>query len=177
MKYSAILSARSRRKNSVRCIYYPEEKLQLIKATGNRPGRLVPDHPQPAGEGLPERIIQIHPFEGSQIIAGRVLLYHPGVTSRIDHRAQQACLYQCDYQYHYLHSSRADDFIIAMCNLIQRLTIDSLHIVGDIYDRGPGAHIIMDTFVRLPQFRYPMGKSRYPLDGCTHRVMKLVWPT
>lgn len=32
-----------------------------------------------------------------------------------------------------------------MCNLIQRLTIDSLHIVGDIFDRGPGAHIIMDT--------------------------------
>lgn len=40
---------------------------------------------------------------------------------------------------------RADDFIIAMCELIQRLAIDSLHIVGDIYDRGPGAHIIMDT--------------------------------
>lgn len=40
---------------------------------------------------------------------------------------------------------RADEFIIAMCELIQRLAIDSLHIVGDIYDRGPGAHIIMDT--------------------------------
>ena len=44
-----------------------------------------------------------------------------------------------------ISTGRADDFIIAMCNLIQRLTIDSLHIVGDIYDRGPGAHIIMDT--------------------------------
>ena len=40
---------------------------------------------------------------------------------------------------------RADEFIIAMCNLIQRLVIDSLHIVGDIFDRGPGAQIIMDT--------------------------------
>lgn len=40
---------------------------------------------------------------------------------------------------------RADKFIVAMCNLIQRLVIDRLHIVGDIYDRGPGAHIIMDT--------------------------------
>ncbi len=39
---------------------------------------------------------------------------------------------------------RADDFIIAMCNVIQRLTIDSLHIVGDVYDRGPGSHQIMD---------------------------------
>ena len=42
-------------------------------------------------------------------------------------------------------TGRADHFIIAICNLIQRLTIDSLHIIGDIYDRGPGAHIIMDT--------------------------------
>lgn len=39
---------------------------------------------------------------------------------------------------------RADEFIIAICNLIQRLTIDSLHILGDIYDRGSGPHHIMD---------------------------------
>ena len=45
-----------------------------------------------------------------------------------------------------ISTKRADDFIIAMCKLIQRLTIDSLHIVGDIYDRGPGAHIIMIRF-------------------------------
>lgn len=44
-----------------------------------------------------------------------------------------------------ISTGRADEFIVAMCNLIQRLTIDSLHIVGDIFDRGPGAHIIMDT--------------------------------
>ncbi len=40
---------------------------------------------------------------------------------------------------------RADDFIIAISNVIQRLSIDQLHILGDIYDRGPGAHVIMDT--------------------------------
>lgn len=44
-----------------------------------------------------------------------------------------------------ISTGRADEFIKAMCYLIQRLAIDSLHIVGDIYDRGPGAHIIMDT--------------------------------
>ncbi|MEG2281846.1 MAG: fructose-bisphosphatase class III, partial [Rikenellaceae bacterium] len=42
---------------------------------------------------------------------------------------------------------RAYDFIVALCNLIQRLTIDTLHIVGDIYDRGPGAHKIMDRLL------------------------------
>ena len=43
---------------------------------------------------------------------------------------------------------RAKEFIIAISNLIQRLTVDRLHILGDIYDRGPGAHIILDTLMR-----------------------------
>ena len=42
---------------------------------------------------------------------------------------------------------RAQDFIIALSNLIQRLVIDHLHIVGDIFDRGPGPHIILDTLM------------------------------
>jgi fructose-1,6-bisphosphatase-3 len=46
-----------------------------------------------------------------------------------------------------INIGRANEFIIAICNLIQRLTIDKLHIIGDIYDRGPGAHIIMDTIM------------------------------
>ncbi len=41
-------------------------------------------------------------------------------------------------------TGRADDFIIAIANVIQQLAIDQLHILGDIYDRGPGAHIILD---------------------------------
>lgn len=43
---------------------------------------------------------------------------------------------------------RAPQFITALSQLIQRLVIDHLHIVGDIYDRGPGAHIIMDTLIK-----------------------------
>lgn len=43
-----------------------------------------------------------------------------------------------------IHIGRSDAFIIAMCELIQRLVVDRLHLVGDIYDRGPGAHLIMD---------------------------------
>lgn len=47
-----------------------------------------------------------------------------------------------------ISTGRADDFIIALCNVIQRLAIDQLHILGDIYDRGEGAHIILDTLQR-----------------------------
>ncbi len=46
-----------------------------------------------------------------------------------------------------ISTGRAKDFIIALCELIQRLAIDHLHIIGDVYDRGPGAHIIMDRLV------------------------------
>lgn len=42
---------------------------------------------------------------------------------------------------------RARDFIVALCELIQNLVIDHLHIVGDIYDRGPKAVQIMDKLM------------------------------
>ena len=43
---------------------------------------------------------------------------------------------------------RAEPLIVALSELIQRLTVDHLHIVGDIYDRGPGPHIIMEKLIR-----------------------------
>ena len=42
---------------------------------------------------------------------------------------------------------RAENFIIALAELIQRLVVDHLHILGDIYDRGPGPHFIMDRLM------------------------------
>tara|TARA_R100001143_G_scaffold63607_1_gene73973 strand:+ start:19787 stop:21766 length:1980 start_codon:yes stop_codon:yes gene_type:complete len=44
-------------------------------------------------------------------------------------------------------TSRAEAFIIALANLIQRLSIAHLHVIGDVYDRGPGSHIIMDKLI------------------------------
>ena len=43
----------------------------------------------------------------------------------------------------------ADKFIIALCELIQNLTIDVLHIIGDIFDRGPRADIIMNELMHF----------------------------
>lgn len=56
-----------------------------------------------------------------------------------------------------ISTGQADSFIIAICNVIQRLSIDQLHILGDIYDRGPGAHIIMDTLCNYPNFDIQWG--------------------
>ena len=44
-------------------------------------------------------------------------------------------------------TDRAKAFIVAMAKLIQRLAIARLHVIGDVYDRGPGAHLIMDKLV------------------------------
>lgn len=54
-------------------------------------------------------------------------------------------------------TGQAEDFIEAMCNVIQRLSIDQLHILGDIYDRGPGAHLIMDMLTDYPNFDIQWG--------------------
>ena len=60
-----------------------------------------------------------------------------------------------DKEYYYteiintiIRLDRAPAFIIAMSELIQKLTVDHLHIIGDIYDRGPGPHIIMDRLMK-----------------------------
>lgn len=44
---------------------------------------------------------------------------------------------------------KADEFIIALCETIQRLVIDRLHLVGDVFDRGPGAQFILETIAHL----------------------------
>ena len=56
-----------------------------------------------------------------------------------------------------ISTNQADSFIIAICNVIQRLSIDSLHILGDIYDRGQGAHIILDTLLNYKDYDIQWG--------------------
>ncbi|MGN1341141.1 MAG: fructose-1,6-bisphosphatase [Oscillospiraceae bacterium] len=48
-----------------------------------------------------------------------------------------------------LDTGIADHFIKSLCELIQSLAIDKLHIIGDIYDRGPRADIIMDELMKM----------------------------
>ena len=48
-----------------------------------------------------------------------------------------------------LDTGIADHFIKELCKVIQSLAIDSLHIIGDIFDRGPRADIIMDELMKM----------------------------
>ena len=42
---------------------------------------------------------------------------------------------------------RASNFLVQLCELIKRLAVDHLHLVGDIFDRGPRADIILDSLM------------------------------
>ena len=46
-----------------------------------------------------------------------------------------------------IQTGKAKDLIVAMCDLIRRLVVDHLHIIGDIFDRGPSPHLIMDDLM------------------------------
>ncbi|NLK02479.1 MAG: fructose-1,6-bisphosphatase [Clostridiaceae bacterium] len=49
-----------------------------------------------------------------------------------------------------IEADASKSFIIAMCNMIQNLCVNSLHILGDIFDRGPGPHRIMEELINFP---------------------------
>ena len=51
----------------------------------------------------------------------------------------------------------AEQLIIAICNLIHSLTIDTLHIVGDIFDRGPGSSKILDELANIRDYDIQWG--------------------
>ena len=79
-----------------------------------------------------------------------------------------------------ISTGRADDFIITICNVIQRLVIDQLHILGDIYDRGPGAHIIADILCEYGSWDIQWGNhdilwmgAKAGNDACICNVLRI----
>ena len=125
-------------------IYYPEQKLELIKARETDIDdwyritihQLVKVCREVSAKYTRSKVRKSLPEDFSYII--EELLHER--TDDIDKAAYVAVIVNT-----IISTGRADDFICAICNVIQRLAIDQLHILGDIYDRGAGAHKIMDT--------------------------------
>ena len=146
----------SEKKELCTLIYYPEEKLELIKS--QEPdledwyqvtlNQLVRVCRNVSSKYTRSKVRKALPREFSYII--QELLHEssvePNKSAYVDRIIRTI-----------ISTGRADDFIIAMCNLIQRLTIDLLHIIGDIYDRGPGAHLIMDILCDYHNFDIQWG--------------------
>ena len=134
----------SERRELCTLIYYPEEKIELIKAAESDIDdwyhitihRLVAVCRDVSSKYTRSKVRKSLPAEFAYII--EELLHER--TDDIDKAGYVSVIVDT-----IISTGRADDFIIALCNVIQRLAIDQLHILGDIYDRGSGAHIILDT--------------------------------
>lgn len=127
-------------------IYYPREKMALILAkTKNKKDwykitlyRLIAVSKRAASKYTRSKVRKALPPEFAYVIEELI-------TEKDDVRDKES-YYDAIVQT-IIRLGRAEDFISALCELIQRLVVDHLHILGDIYDRGPGPHIIMDDLM------------------------------
>ncbi len=126
-------------------IYYPEQKLRLIKAQQNEPDTFY--------STTLVQLIKVCREVSAKYTRSKIRKELPSDFSYVIEELLHETPSKGDKKFRYynvlintiIETQRADDFIIALCNLIQRLAIDRLHLLGDIWDRGAGAHLIMDT--------------------------------
>ncbi len=128
-------------------IYYPKEKKERIKKTEENMEdwykitlyRLIEVCKNTAGKYTRSKVRKALPPEFAYVIE-ELITVRPEVSDKESYYSSIIATI--------LQIRRAELFIIALSKLIQRLTVDHLHIVGDIFDRGPGPHIIMDKLMR-----------------------------
>ena len=129
-------------------IYHPEKNLQKISRDGRNMEdwqrvtiyRLVLICKEVSSKYTRSKVRKKMPKEFAYIIDE---LLH------VDYNDDNKRVYYGEIIYSMIDIQVADKFIIALCELIQNLTIDNLHIIGDIYDRGPRADIIMNELMQF----------------------------
>ncbi len=137
-------------------IYYPEEKLAIIK-------KEVEDIQEWYSINL-YRLIEVAREVSSKYTRSKVRKAMPkGFDYIIDELLHlQGCGPDKETYYKQIISSiieldRADEFIVAISNLIKRMAIDHLHVIGDIFDRGPNAKLVMDTLMDFHSLDIELG--------------------
>ena len=144
------------KKSLATLIYYPSEKLAQIEASEEDLDdwykttiyRLVRVNRRIASKYTRSRVRKELPHDYAYIIEELLgekeevedkEAYYNGIISAI------------------ISTKRARHFVIAFCNLIQRLAVDRIHILGDLFDRGPGAQIILDTLLGFDNVDFQWG--------------------
>lgn len=150
-------------------IYYPEQKLQLVKAAEHdlasfyttTLNQLIRVCREISSKYTRSKIRKELPREFGYIIEE---LLHETDSSYGGSTKQR---YFKVIVQSIIDTQRADEFIIEISKLIQRLAIDRLHLLGDIFDRGPGAHIIMDTLLNYAHWDIVWGNHDIEWFGAT----------
>lgn len=127
-------------------IYYPKEKMNLIKKTE--------ENMEDWYKITLYRLIEVCKNTASKYTRSKVRKAMPEDYAYVMEEliTERADTSNKEYYYNTIVSTiieigSAEDFIIELCRLVQRLAVDHLHILGDIYDRGPGPHLIMDKLI------------------------------
>ncbi len=142
--------SKSERRNLATLIYYPELKTPLmLKSVPDKEEwsrltlvRLVKFCRRLSSKYRREAVRKHLPKHLSETI--EELLYDQ---EGVEHKA---AYYQSQIDT-IVSTGSAQAFIVCLAELIQRLAVERLHVIGDIYDRGPGAHIILDALMEHPQ--------------------------
>ena len=127
-------------------IYYPKEKMAQVKKTESNMEdwykinlyRLIEVSKRAASKYTRSKVRKALPKDFSYVIEELI-------TEKYEVNDKES--YYNSIIMTIIRIGRAEEFIVAISSLIQRLVVDHLHIVGDIYDRGPGPHIIMDKLM------------------------------
>lgn len=127
-------------------IYYPKEKLEIVRQSEKDINdwynvtlhRLVLMLRRVSSKYTRSKVRKAMPEDFSYLIEELI-------TEKEEINDKQA--YYSEILQTVIRIGAAEPLIEALCNTIQRLVIDHLHIIGDIFDRGPGPHIILDTLI------------------------------
>ncbi len=131
------------KKSLATLIYYPEEKLDIIMAEEDNINdwykitlhRLVQITKRVASKYTRSKVRKALPKDFAYVIEELI-------TEKEEVQNKEA--YYNEIIHTIIRIDRAPEFIIALSDLIRVLVIDHLHIIGDIFDRGPGPHIVLD---------------------------------
>lgn len=129
-------------------IYYPDQVLNQIGASGKDTDdwkriniyRLVQICKEVSSKYTRSKVRKKLPPEFAYIIDELI---------HVDYNADNKRVYYSEIIRSIIDIDVADKFIIALCELIQNLTVDNLHIIGDIFDRGPRADLIMNELMHF----------------------------
>ena len=129
-------------------IYYPKEKIELVKKSG------VNMHDWYRTMML--RVIRIAKHAAKKYTRSKVRKSIPEEFSYIIEELLSETEYATDKANYYdrilealIQTDRVDECICALAETIQRLVVNHLHIIGDIFDRGPGPQYVMDKLMEM----------------------------
>lgn len=125
-------------------IYYPREKMELVLPDvsdkhawfATMIERLIAVCKQASGKYTRSKVRKALPDEFAYAIDELMTENNHAVNREEYH---QAIIDSA------IRTGRGAEFVEALCLLVQRLSVDHLHIVGDVYDRGPAPDSIMDV--------------------------------